>query len=285
MSFNAVPGTDTITIDATLDDNAIDKYTRSQADTNLNANISALRFYKTFVGDSGSTASSAKDDTFNILGGSGISTSVTGDTVTIINTEQAPNVFKNIQVAGQSQIVAESNADTLTFVAGSGISITTDPSSDAVTISNTGGGGGGGSVSEAFKTIAVQGENSVVANVAADTLTFIAGANATISADSSNQTITIDATGTGSGVKGQKGDTGAAGSNGSAGDKGQKGEVGEAGVTGAQGPARCSRRHRTSRSKWRQRTKRRPGSHRCSRCSRTKELLEQQVQQDHKAQY
>ena len=61
---------------------------------------------------------SGKDDTFNILGGSGISTSATGDTVTIINTEQAPNVFKNIQVAGQSQIVAESNADTLTFVAG-----------------------------------------------------------------------------------------------------------------------------------------------------------------------
>ena len=50
ISFVANPGTDTITIDATLD-NAIDKYTRSQADTNLTANISALRFYKTFVGD------------------------------------------------------------------------------------------------------------------------------------------------------------------------------------------------------------------------------------------
>ena len=48
--FNAANGTDTITID-TLNDNAIDKYTRSQADTNLSANISALRFYKTFVGD------------------------------------------------------------------------------------------------------------------------------------------------------------------------------------------------------------------------------------------
>ena len=56
-------------------------------------NIDALRFYKTFVGDSWKYIPSAKDDTFTILGGSGINTAVTGDTVTIINTEQLTLVY------------------------------------------------------------------------------------------------------------------------------------------------------------------------------------------------
>ena len=232
VSFVTNTGTDTITIDATLDDASIDKYTKGQVNTLLSANVSALRFYKTVAGDTGSTAASAKDDTFTITGGDGITTAVTGDTVTITNTQLNTGIFKNVGVTGQNTIIAENNQDTLNFEAGAGISITTDTSLDKVTITNTGSGGGGG-VSEAFKNVAVQGGNTVVANVAADTLTFVAGSNATITADSSNQTITIDANGSGSGAKGEPG---ASGSNGSNGDKGQKGEVGEAGTTGPAGP-------------------------------------------------
>jgi plastocyanin len=49
----------------------------------------------------------------------------------------ASDSFATIAVAGQSNVVAESATDTLTMVAGSGISITTDASTDAVTIAST----------------------------------------------------------------------------------------------------------------------------------------------------
>lgn len=229
VSFSANPGTDTLTIDATLNDASIDKYTKSQVNTAITGNISALRFYKTVVGDSGSTAASAKDDTFNIVGGSGITTAVTGDTVTINQDNINDGIFKNISIPGQDLIIADNNQDTLNFEAGTGITLTTDANTDKIIITNSGAGGGG--ASDVFKTVAVTGSNSVVASGATDTLTFTAGANATISA--SGSVITIDANGTGSGVKGEPG---ASGSNGSDGAKGQKGEVGEAGSTGATGP-------------------------------------------------
>jgi plastocyanin len=51
--------------------------------------------------------------------------------------------FTTITVAGQSNVVADSSTDTLTLIAGTGIAITTDASTDAITIAATGGGGGG----------------------------------------------------------------------------------------------------------------------------------------------
>ena len=231
VTLTSNPGTDTLTIDATLNDASIDKYTKTQVNTFISANIDAQRFYKTFVGDSGSTAASAKDDTFNIVGGSGITTVVTGDTVTINQDNINDGIFKNVAIPGQSTIIADNNNDTLNIEAGAGITLTTDANTDKITITNSGSGGGG--ASETYKTIAVTGSNSIVATSAAETLTFTAGANATITADNSTNTITIDSNGTGSG---QKGATGSAGANGNDGDKGQKGEIGAAGSTGATGP-------------------------------------------------
>jgi plastocyanin len=49
--------------------------------------------------------------------------------------------FNTITVAGQSNIVADSNTDTLSLVAGTGIAITTDASTDSITIAATGSGG------------------------------------------------------------------------------------------------------------------------------------------------
>lgn len=49
--------------------------------------------------------------------------------------------FKTIQVSGQSDVVADSAADILTLVAGTNITITTNASSDSVTIAASGGGG------------------------------------------------------------------------------------------------------------------------------------------------
>ena len=53
------------------------------------------------------------------------------------------NQFTTIAVAGQTSVVADTTSDTLTLVAGSGISITTNATNDSITITNTGGGGGG----------------------------------------------------------------------------------------------------------------------------------------------
>ena len=45
--------------------------------------------------------------------------------------------FTTIAVAGQSNVVADSSTDTLTFVNGTGISITTDAAADTITIAST----------------------------------------------------------------------------------------------------------------------------------------------------
>jgi plastocyanin len=82
-------------------------------------------------------------DTLTLVAGSGISitTDASTDAITITNTggagEANQNAFSNIAVAGQSTVAADSATDTVTLVAGSGISITTDAGTDTVTITST----------------------------------------------------------------------------------------------------------------------------------------------------
>lgn len=47
------------------------------------------------------------------------------------------NAFTTIAVSGQSSVVADAKTDTLTLVAGSGVTITTDAGSDAITVAHT----------------------------------------------------------------------------------------------------------------------------------------------------
>ena len=56
--------------------------------------------------------------------------------------------------------------------------------------------GGGGTVSEAFKTIAVSGQDNVVADAATDTLTLAAGSGMTITTNASSDTVTFAASST-----------------------------------------------------------------------------------------
>ena len=55
----------------------------------------------------------------------------------------ASDSFKTIAVSGQSNVVADSSTDTLTYVAGSNMTITTDASTDTITFAASGSGGGG----------------------------------------------------------------------------------------------------------------------------------------------
>ena len=105
------------------------------------------------------------------------------------------NAFSTIAVNGQTSVNADSNTDTLTFAAGDGITLTTDAETDTVTITST----ATGSVTEAFKTISVAGQNNVVADGATDTLTFVAGDNITLTTDEATDTITIASTASGGG--------------------------------------------------------------------------------------
>jgi hypothetical protein len=170
--------------------------------------------------------------TENILSGDGLTASVVDGVVTLSNSDKGStqNIFKKIAVSGQSNVVADNNDDTLTLVAGSNIQITTNATSDSITITGTtplannstvnitagtGLSGGGtftvdqaagstitltnsdlGSSQHIFKNIAVAGQSTVVADSNNDTLTLVAGqvdstSGITISTDAGSDTITI----------------------------------------------------------------------------------------------
>ena len=76
-----------------------------------------------------------------VTGGTGISAAYasTSNVLTITNTDlgSSQNIFKNV-VVGATTIAADSNDDTLTFAAGSGISLSAASTSDTITIDNSG---------------------------------------------------------------------------------------------------------------------------------------------------
>lgn len=94
------------------------------------------------------------------------------------------NSFTTLTVAGQSDVVADSATDTLTLVAGTGITITTTPGTDTVTFTNSG-------IPNSFATIAVSGQSSVVADTSTDTLTLVAGTGITLTTNATTDTITV----------------------------------------------------------------------------------------------
>ncbi len=73
------------------------------------------------------------------VAGTGISVSSGTGAVTVTNTDlgSSQNIFKNIKVSGQSDIVAETNDDDLTFAAGSNVTLTTNATNDTLTITSS----------------------------------------------------------------------------------------------------------------------------------------------------
>jgi hypothetical protein len=82
----------------------------------------------------------------SLTAGSGIG--INGLTISNNDAGSSQNIFKNIDVSGQSTITAGTNNDALTFVSGSGISLTTDSTNKLLTITNTNNSSTGGGWTE-----------------------------------------------------------------------------------------------------------------------------------------
>ena len=87
----------------------------------------------------GGTVTLANAGVTSNVAGTGISVSGGTGAVTITNSDRgsSQNIFKNVAVSGQTTVVADGNDDTLTFAAGSNVTITTNASTDTITISST----------------------------------------------------------------------------------------------------------------------------------------------------
>ena len=113
-----------------------------------------------------------------LTAGTGISVSgspiTSSGSMTVTNSDKGSSqcIFKTIAVSGQSDIVADTNSDTLTFV-GSGVTITTDASTDTVTftatqgditgVTGTSGLCGGGTVGDVSVPADYAGTDNIIA--------------------------------------------------------------------------------------------------------------------------
>lgn len=145
----------------------------------------------------------APDQTVVLSAGTGISTSGTYPSFTITNSDpgSSQNIFKNIAVAGQSTIIADSNNDTLTVASGTGISLTTNDSTDTLTITNNApdqtvvlSSGTGISVTGTYPNFTVAVSSSVVTTTGAQTVTDKTLADTIFSYDN-KETVTVSGTG------------------------------------------------------------------------------------------
>jgi len=104
--------------------------------------------------------------------------------------ETNQNAWGTFTVSGQSNVVADSATDAVTFVAGSNMTITTNAGSDTITFA-------AGGNQNLFQTIAVSGQSDVVADSTTDTLTLVAGSGMTITTAAGSDTITFASSGVG----------------------------------------------------------------------------------------
>jgi plastocyanin len=218
ISITTNPGTDAITISATVEgeggasgvstgqENRLAFYASTGAvvedtgenltwnGTDLLVNQSPVitlatrptnKFY--IAADDSTIRTVQEEESVKFIGGTGITTASDIDGNITITATGASLAFRTIAVAGQSNVVADTASDTLTLVAGDNITITTNATTDSITIT----GVAGGASSNSFNTIVRAGQSSVVADSTTDTLTLVAGTGISLTTDAASDTITI----------------------------------------------------------------------------------------------
>jgi hypothetical protein len=113
----------TITTDASTD-----TITIASADTNTQLTQEQVEDFAANVVVAGTNITKTYDDN--------------AGTLTIAATGGAANAFSTLAVAGQSDVVADAETDTLTLAAGTGMTLTTDAGTDTITFASTGGSAG-----------------------------------------------------------------------------------------------------------------------------------------------
>ena len=102
------------------------------------ANLGIGSAYTLLVQEEGTNTSATGATTLNFVG-AGVTATGNGATKIItIPGGASQNLFDKIAVSGQANVVADSATDTLTLVAGTNVTITTDANADSVTINSTG---------------------------------------------------------------------------------------------------------------------------------------------------
>ena len=155
--------------------------TKAQFNTAVSDGNIAFDAFKTIVVSGQSDIVADSDtDSLTIAAGSNITltTNATTDTLTIAASGGGGNSFETIAVSGQSNVVADSATDTLTLVAGSNITITTNAGADSITIA----GGAGTAVAtdpifDAKGDLAVGTGANTAAKLTAGTDGYILSAN------------------------------------------------------------------------------------------------------------
>ena len=160
------------------DTGSVGQFLKTDGNGNISwATVDFTQFAFSNLAVSGQTTVQADStsDTLTFAGGSGIDITTSGSTVTIASSSSAHNAFKFISAttgagsASGNDIVADSQSDTLTVEAGTGIQLTTDPNNDKLTIaaSQT-----GETNQNAVTSIAVSGQSTLSAGQASETINF-----------------------------------------------------------------------------------------------------------------
>lgn len=132
------------------------------------------------------TFNATGEDSFDIIGGTGISTTITGDVLTIVN--DSPNVDQNLweTITGDSgSTTANTTTDNLTIAGGPGIS--TAVSGDTITITND-----SPNVDQNLWETVTSDSGSTSADTTTDTLTVSGGTGISTSISGDTLTITND---------------------------------------------------------------------------------------------
>lgn len=150
-----------------------------------------------FATDTTPVAQFTTDGALDLLSGRFLLNGTTGNANQILKTDGYGNLswtdlpsqqyaIGGFVVSGQDTVQAGNLSETISLVAGSNVTITTNNTTKTITISSSGSGGSG------FTTINAGGTN-LIADQSSDTLNLVAGSNVSFSTDPSTDTLTISA--------------------------------------------------------------------------------------------